>query len=425
VTIRQTAIVGAGPAGLIAYLILRYHGVPAHQIVVLDDRRDVLDAWAACSAAIAQRAMRSESEGHFFATDFPGFALLDSIRERSPLPLLRSVFNRYHPTLRDVVSHGRGLASYYDLDASRRYCRVTAVRREMHPSPHLTLETTDGTVSARHVLLALGHGPLRWPAVDPEALPELAGRLTHAYQPKDYRPGKTVVIGSGMAATGEWVNALRAGAEVVAVRRRPVLTRQALSAPRCAFGGGWLDRYHRLPATERARVLANLGRGSSPRPREWSRVLSRAEREGRLSHRVGDVLAIAAHGPHIDVHIQGEAGEETLAAESVIAATGFRYGWREHGITRDLVDTYGLATYGDHLILADDCVVPRLSRPDSVVAVTGPLSRWAFPAADSFAAVKYAGRRFTEHATGQRAFGPQLRGWIGMVRAGLPSPEST
>lgn len=420
-SIRQTAIIGAGPAGLIASLVLRYHGVSPEEILLVDDADTPLATWSGFSAAIAQRDMRSESDGHFFATDFPGLALLDALHEGSPLPLLRSAVNRYHPSLASVIRHGKALARHYGIDRSLRRGRIVAVQRRMEPIPHFELTTATGvTWAARHVFLALGHGPLRWPGVSPADDPDLAGRLVHAYQPKRYGKGRIIVVGSGMAATGEWVNALRAGAHVVSIRRRAGSARQALSAPRCAFSSSWLDRYHRLDPARRAQTLDELARGTSPRPAAWQRVLHQGEREGQLDHRVGEVVTVRPVREGVEVSVRGAEGVDVIGGDLVIAATGFRYGWGEHDLVRSLVDTYGLTTYGDHLVLADDCTLPGLSLPSSAISVGGPAARWAFPASDSFAGMKYASRRFAEHATQRRAFGPHLLAWWDMVRAGRP-----
>src|SRR5205085_12654395 len=80
----------------------------------------------------------------------------------------------------------------------------------------------------RHVLLAPGHPGLNVPE-------ERRGdeRVVHSYEPHDYAPLVTVV-GAGLAAATEWLNALAAGAEVVSVRRREP-ERQPLNVPRQYF----------------------------------------------------------------------------------------------------------------------------------------------------------------------------------------------
>lgn len=425
-SIHRAAIVGAGPAGLIAYVALRYRGMRAEDIVVLDAEGAPLAGWERYTSAIAQRAMRSESEGHFFATDFPGFALLDALHQASSLPLLRSAVNRYHPSLSAVIDHGRALADHYQMQQSLERAQVGRVERVQEPEPHFRLYDERGglLLRAHHVLLALGHGSWRWPEVcaDPTERAVLGSRLCHAYQPKQYGPQKVLVVGSGMGAVGEWVNVLRHGGRVVALHRSPHLVEQPLSAPRCAFGGPWLDRYHTLDADERVAILADLARGNAPRPPEWRRVLRTGEREGRLQMQVGELSGLVPQrdgGVIAEVRC-GDGGGLSLSADMVIAATGFAYGWQEHAVLRALAAEYGVETRGRHLVLADDCTIPGISSADAAISLSGPLARWAFPPADSFAGMKYAARRFAERVHG-RSSGVRLLGsWWHMVRGGRP-----
>ena len=67
------------------------------------------------------------------------------------------------------------------------------------------------------MLVATGHPGLAQPG-------EYAGAV-HAYEPHDYA-SKVAVVGAGMAAATEWLNALAAGSEVVSIRRREPLRRR-------------------------------------------------------------------------------------------------------------------------------------------------------------------------------------------------------
>lgn len=421
----RVAIVGAGPAGAIADVALQYAGVGAEEIAVFDPNPDPLSAWRMETRAVSQVSMRSESEGHLFATDFPGLAMIDALRLRSPWPLMLSAVNRYHPALGTVLSHAEALADTFGTTRRIRAYRVTSVRREEGPEAHFALYDAEGDLRAhaRHVLLAPGHGPWRWPAPlgSPERRDQLRDRVYHSYQEKPYGDGTTVVVGSGMAAAGEWVNILRAGGRVVALHRTETLRRQPLSAPRCSFGGPWLDRFHTLSPDERVAVIADLSRGSAPRPRAWKRVLADAERHGTIEHCVGDLLDVRPRAGGIEVSFGAADQQHDLPAEMLIAATGFMSGWEQYEVVRDLVSRYDLATHSGRLVLSDDCTVPSLTSAGSALAVSGPLAVWAYPAADSLACMKYAARRFAQHVTGGSAFGlRRLPAWVSMVRGGWP-----
>jgi hypothetical protein len=305
--------------------------------------------------------------------------------------------------------------------------RVDRIVRVEEPEPHFKLRDDVGSVlaRARHVLLALGHARWAWPAaVEDGALREaLAGILYHAYQPKPPDAGSVLVIGSGLAAATEWMNALASGGHVVALRRKPSLLLQALSAPRCAFAGPWLDRYHSLDADSRLAALADISQGSFPRTWTAQRLLRRAEREGRLVMRIGDLSGLerTGDGRAVATVRAADGSVEQMEIDRVLAATGFSAAAAEYGVVRRAIEEYSLATRGGFLVLSDDCLVPALSREGSVLAVSGPLARWAFPAGDSFAGLKYAARRFAARVLARGLGGPgSVPAWLRMVHAGWP-----
>ncbi len=71
----RIAVVGSGLAALVAYATLRAGGVATDEIVVYGDTADPAAAWRTRAAAIRQRQMRSESDGHPFPRTFPGLAV--------------------------------------------------------------------------------------------------------------------------------------------------------------------------------------------------------------------------------------------------------------------------------------------------------------------------------------------------------------
>ena len=214
------ALVGSGLAGFTAYQTLRRCFEPA-EIVVFGTDADPAGAWRVRAAAIRQREMRSESDGHCLATSFPGLAFRSVRARRSPRPLLESALDRYHPTVEEFLAHVERLRERSDWDDSVVVHRVQQVR-----AAEGCFEL-DGERFA-HVLIAPGHPGLNVPE-------ELRGdpRAVHAYEPHGYADTVTVV-GAGLAAATEWLNALAAGAEVVSVRRREPV-RQPLNVPREYF----------------------------------------------------------------------------------------------------------------------------------------------------------------------------------------------
>jgi cation diffusion facilitator CzcD-associated flavoprotein CzcO len=351
----SVAIVGGGLAGFVAYATL-VHGARGQADVAVFDASgtDPAAVWRRRAAAIRQRRMRSESDGHCLPTSFPGLAVRASLRRRRPWPLLQSACDRYHPSVDEFLEHVEELRSRIGWDAAvvpRRVERIRAVEGGFE---------LDGAGVYRHVLLATGHPGLNVPA-------ELAGdpRVVHAYEPHEFAD-EVVVVGAGMAAATEWVNALAAGARVVSVRRREP-ERRPLNLPRQLFTRRGLAAYHATAPEERVELLRRLLVPSFPRGRLWDEALASPR------------FRVAA---------------EVNGAEQVVCATGFRRGFRHDPLLARLVDEHGLETHGQWIALAPDASVPALTDATRTLALAGVAAQWAFPGADTLVGAKYAARGF-------------------------------
>ena len=354
----RVAIVGGGLGGFVAFQTLRYGGLEPAEIVVLDPDPDPVAAWRPRAAAIRQRLMRSESDGHCHAASFPGLAPREAWRRRSVAPLILTVTDSYRPTVAEFLRHVDGLRERSRWDESVFRGTVGSV---LAVDGGFELE---GHGVFRHVLLAPGHPGLAMPAElerDPRAI--------HAYRPHGYA-SKVAVIGAGMAAATEWLNALAAGAEVVSVRRREP-ERRPLNLPRHLFTRRGLAAYHASPPAEKAALLARYGAPSFPPGRDWDEPLERATREGRF---------------RVESSVDG--------AEQIVCATGFRRGYEHDPVLAALVAGHGLETEGRWIVLAPDSTVPGLTDATRTLSIAGVPGQWAFPAADTLVGMKVAARHF-------------------------------
>ena len=354
----RVAIVGSGLAGFTSYATLRHGGIEPAEIAVFGADPDPAAAWRVRAASIRQRRMRSESDGHCFPTSFPGLAVREALQRRSALPLAESACDRYRPTVELFLEHVEELRARCGWDESFRSARVERARA-VEGGFEL-----DGHGTFRHVLLATGHPGLARPAElerDPRAV--------HAYEPHGYAE-RVAVVGAGMAAATEWLNALAAGATVVSVRRREP-ERRPLNVPRPLFSRRGLAHFHALAPDDRAAFLERLTVPSYPPGREWDEPLERAVREGRF-----------------------RVAPELNGAAQVICATGFRRGFAHDPLLARLVEEHGLETLGSRLVLADDATVPGLTGVTRTLGVAGVHAQWAYPAADTLVGMKYAARRF-------------------------------
>jgi cation diffusion facilitator CzcD-associated flavoprotein CzcO len=352
------AIVGSGLAGFTAYQTLRHGGLEPGQIAVFGTDPDPAAVWLRRAAAIRQTRMRSESAGHCYPTSFPGLAPREAVRCGTLSPLVQTVFDRYRPSVREFLRHVDELRGRSGWDESYRHARVGRVAAT---ADGFELE---GQGMFGHVLLATGHPGLAVPE-------ELAGdaRVVHAYEPHEYA-GRVAVVGAGMAAATEWLNALAAGAEVISVRRREPV-RRPLNLPRPLFTKRGLAAFHATPPRERVELLSRLSAASYPPGDEWDAPLERAALEGRF---------------HVAASTNGE--------EQIICATGFLREFRHDPLLRRLADEHGLASEGRWLVLAPDSTVPALTDSERTLSIAGVAGQWAYPAADTLAGMKYAARRF-------------------------------
>ena len=354
----RAAIVGSGLGGFVAYATLRHGGLAPEEIAVFGDDPDPAGAWRPRAAAIRQKLMRSESDGHCWPTSFPGLAAREAVRKRDLAPLILSVCDRYRPTVPDFLRHVDELRERSRWDESFHRARI---ERVLAADGGFDL---DGHGIFRHVLLAPGHPGLAMPA-------ELAGdtRVVHAYERHEYAP-RVAVVGAGMAAATEWLNALEAGAEVVSVRRREP-ARRPLNVARPLFTKRGLSSFHATHGAERAALLRGYDEPSYPPGQGWDEPLARAEREGRF--RVEPVLN---------------------GADQVICATGFQRGYQHDLLLARLVAEHELETEDNWIVLADDSTVPVLTDATRTLALAGVPAQWAFPAADTLVGMKVAARGF-------------------------------
>jgi len=355
----RIAIVGGGLAGLTAYATLLHGGIEPEDITVFSDSGpDPAAVWRRQAASIRQQRMRSESDGHCLPTSFPGLAVRAARRRASPVPLLQSICDRYHPTVAEFLEHVEELRERTGWDrriVPRRVERARAVDGGFE---------LDDRGAFQHVLFALGHAELNLPAelvLDP--------RVVHAYEPHDYAE-KVAVVGAGMAAATEWLNALAAGVRVTSVRRRNP-ARRPLQVPRALFSRRGLTAFQNTAPAARVELLLRLGEPSYPPGRAWDLPLERAAREGRFQV-----------APELDDEAQ------------IVCATGFRRGYRHSPLLARLVDDHALETHEHWIRLAPDCTVPALTSAGRTLALAGTAAQWAYPAADTLAGAKYAARGF-------------------------------
>lgn len=308
----------------------------------------------------------------------------------------------------DVVQQATG------WDDVRVPVRIGWLQREENPAHFVLYDEHARFVGrAKHVMLALGHGPLNFPpqlAKVRESAPELAQRIVQGYEPKAYHAqGRYVVLGAGIASVNEWANALDAGAKVLALTRNPIPDEQDLNVPRCLFEALGIDIFQGASFDERIAVLGAALKGTHPRRAGWLERVERGRREGRFEQALGEIDHVEPGPAGLRVSITSKHGEDpgSLDVTGIVCPTGFNKSALTLPLLRRLVEHYGIPVEEGRIKLRTNCGLPGLDRPESRLCMMGINANNVVPHGDTIAGLKYITRRFVSDV--QRAEGVRRR----------------
>jgi hypothetical protein len=399
------AVVGDGFGSAMVYTTAVYLGFRPEQITIYGTADHPFATYQQFAFNLGQTVLRSESESHFLPADWPTFAQLDAWSRHSGAPLARSIRRKYNPGVPDILAELGAVQARLGWDANRYPRRVGWLQREDGPPPHFVLYDEEAGYAgrAKHVMVAIGHGPLSFPPALAEARqdPALADRIVQAYEPKQYASGgRYVVIGAGIASVNEWANALDVGAKVIALLRNPIPDEQDLNTPRCLFESLGIDAYQGLPFDERLDFLAKILKGTSPKRRTWEAKVRRGRTEGRFDQLMGEIDQVEPGPAGLRIHISSRHGPDPgwLDVTGVVAGTGFAKSALTLPLFRRLVQHYQLPVREGRVVLRSNCGVPGLDRPESRLSVMGIHANPVVPNGDTIAGLKYVARRFVADA---------------------------
>ena len=290
---------------------------------------DPPEAWSRTAAAIRQRRMRSESDGHARRPRSRASRAREAVRRRSLVPLRAHACDRYRPTRRGLPRARRAsCASETGWDES---CAAASGSSASAPSTAGSSWTTTGRSVTSCSRPAIPASPFRpsWRTTRGSSMPTSRTSTRR----------RVAVVGAGMAAATEWLNALAAGAEVVSVRRREP-ERRPLNVPRVAL--------HASAASPT----------STPRHHASARSCSARSRRRPTRRAAAGTSRSSAPPPTV----ASGSRPRSNGADQVVCATGFLRGFEHDPLLRRLVDEHGLETDGRWLVLAPDSTVPALTR---------------------------------------------------------------
>ena len=425
------AVVGDGFGALLVYTTAVYLGFKPEQIGIFGEQTNPVATYQQFAWNLGQTVLRSESESHFLPADWPTFAQLDAYTRRSPAALARSVRRKFNPGVPEILTEAAVVTRNLGYpDRVLGGSKVGGVAREPGDGggpPYFSLYDEDARLlgRARHVMIAVGHGPLAFPGVYGPARedPEIGERVVQAYEPKTYFPGgRYLVVGSGIAAVNEWVNVLEAGAQCIAMRRNPEPEDQDLNVPRCLFDGSGIDAFQGLSFDQRMDFLGQALRGTSPSRRNWSETIRAGAEQGRFEEVIGEATEIRRGHAGLGLNVRLIDGREgTIDVTGVICATGFEKSALALPVIRRLAQTYDVPIHRERVRLKTNCGVPPLDRDDSRLCMMGLSANTVVPNGDTIAGLKYIARRFVgdvARAEGlrTRSFPSRLKMQMGLAR---------
>ena len=327
----EIVVVGAGAAGLATAKLLRDEGLAPL----------VVEAGPEPGAAWRERYDRLRLHTPRLLSGLPGM--------RIPRRYGRWVARD------DLIEYLRDYAAVHDLDV-RVNCRVDRLR------PSWTLQTSEGPIETKHVVVATGYNGAPfvpdWPGRE-----SFTGELIHSSQYRNPRPyaGKDVlVVGAGNSGAEIAHDVIDGGAarSRLSIRTPPQIVRRAtLGVPAQLLGMAirklppdWVD-----PVTiwQRKVAIPDLSARGLPRPGQGVRTAFLATGTTPILD-VGIVDAVKHGRVQVVAAVEGFDGADVLLADgsrvrpdAVVAATGFRPGLEELAGHLGVLDARGLPAKTD------------------------------------------------------------------------------
>ncbi|HTU86057.1 MAG TPA: hypothetical protein VMF57_10815 [Solirubrobacteraceae bacterium] len=395
------ATVGDGFGSLLVHTTARYLGFENEQLTVFGPSDNPVGTYQQFAYNLGQTVLRSESESHFLAPDWPTFAQLDAWSHKSLKPLWRTTRRKYNPGVPEILTEAAVVTRRVGWEQARIPKKVGWLQRQMKPMPHFVMYDEEANFIGRskHVMLAPGHGPLSFPPLLAKARkdPAIADRIVQAYEPKQYAAGgRYIVLGAGIASVNEWANILDAGGSVLALTRNEQPETQDLNVPRCLFESIGIDAYTRLPFDQRIEFLGQVLRGTRPERRQWLSRIKVGQQEGRFDAIVGEIDKIEPGRAGLRVYVKSKSGEDPgwLDVTGVTAGTGFNKSVLTLPLIRRLVEFYKVPVVEGRLRLQTNCGVPGLDLPESRLCCMGLIANNVIPHGDTIAGLKFISRRF-------------------------------
>lgn len=315
-------IIGGGIHGTyLSYVLTHVAGVPASQLRVLDPHATPLALWEQFTTNVGMEFLRSPV---VHSLDPDPQALVKFAHTAAGLPHARFIEPYRRPALDLFRAHTQHLIEHRRLRELRVQGRASGLQRYANG---FRVETTNGDLTARRVLLALGvtEQPY-WPAWA-QALRATGAPITHIFDTTCRRSElpsgqHTVVIGGGISAVQTALALAHAApGQVTLVMRHPLRVHQFDSDPGW-LGPKYLRNYQRESDYGQRRAYIQAARHRGSVPPDVEQALCAAMADGVLCLRMTEVRSAALNAVG-GITLCGTDGSEPIEAHLVVLATGF------------------------------------------------------------------------------------------------------
>lgn len=332
-------IIGGGIHGThVAHVLQQRGGVPRDRVAILDPHPTLLARWSRLTEAVEMDYLRSPNVHHIGLTpdDLDRFA-------RSPQgSYLRSYRDPYHrPAYLLFQAHAMHVVHTYRLDSCLRQGQAHKLIRLR---TGWRVETDQGALEARCVLLAIGRTEAAWPAWA-RSLQAQGANVHHCFDPTFHRNTlqtwqRVLVVGGGItAAQIALALAQRRPGTVTLLSRHP-LRRAHFDSPSCWNGPKCMTKFTHTRDYRKRRALIQDARHRGTMPHDVGRSLDECLASGAMNLVINE--AVAAQCEADGTIVLRLERDTTLWGDCLVLATGFERtrpggGWLEQAIvTHDL-----------------------------------------------------------------------------------------
>ncbi len=312
-------IVGGGVHGTHLTKVLLARGrVSRDRLRVLDPHPRALHRWRECTRAVGMRHLRSPSVHHI---GLDPFALRDFARDWLGAEPWTPPYDR--PSLAMFDAHCDAVIAEDQLDSLRIRGSARAVRAA---GEGYAVETDQGVLEARRVVLALGLGDQpAWPGWA-LAASALGARIHHVFEPgfspDALGPGPLLIVGGGISA-GQLATALARRGRELRLWMRHDLRVHAFDADPGWMGPRYMEGFARERDHRRRRQMILTARHRGSMPEDVASELLAFVREGRIV-RVGGSFEAASAMADGGLVLRTSTG--SWGAATTVLCTGFSPG---------------------------------------------------------------------------------------------------